>query len=163
MDCLTGYICPENEKEVYMKVLVAYNGSLNSKAAIRHGIRKIRQHGGTLTVLYVFHRSMFIDYDAGPLAEITARDEASRFVDDAEKIIAHKGMGAWSRVVLTEGNPADEIARFVEDEDIGLIFLPQHYASVAANISCPACIVPHSPHCEGPDIIDPEIAASWLV
>jgi hypothetical protein len=76
-----------------MRVLVAYNGSLNSKAAIRQGIYKVKEHGGMLIVLHVFHSNMFVDYDAGPNAEIRARDEAFSFVEEAKKIIKDEGGG----------------------------------------------------------------------
>jgi nucleotide-binding universal stress UspA family protein len=125
-----------------MRVLVAYNGSMNSKSAIKQGIRKVRERGGTLIVLYVFHRDMFIDYDAGPGAEREAREEALRLVEEAKKIIADEGKGIWSRVVVTEGNPADEIVRFAMDENIGLIFSPQYYDSIAQRIPCPVFFVP---------------------
>ena len=61
-----------------MKILMIYDGTLQSKTALTYGIGKVRERGGELIVLQVFQSSLFVDYDAGPMAEERAR--ASRIV-----------------------------------------------------------------------------------
>ncbi|MHB8845943.1 MAG: universal stress protein [Nitrospirota bacterium] len=52
-----------------MNILVAYDGTLHAKKALRYGIEKAQAAGGgALTVLQVFDRALFVDYDAGPRA-----------------------------------------------------------------------------------------------
>ena len=52
-----------------MKILTIYDGTLQSKTALTYGINKVRERGGELIVLQVFQSSLFVDYDAGPMAE----------------------------------------------------------------------------------------------
>src|SRR4030067_3408584 len=79
-------------KEVsIMKILVAYDGTLHSKVALEYGIRKVREKGGEVLVLQVFQASLFVDYDAGPRAWETARDESRRHIEETKKNIETDG------------------------------------------------------------------------
>lgn len=125
-----------------MKVLVAYDGSINSKLALKYGIRKIKELGGDLAALHVFNRSMFIDYGAGPNAEELARRESSGHVEDAKVIIADAGAEAYAKLFTTEGNPEEETVRFARTEMMDLIISPPRYKSLVKKAPCPVSIIP---------------------
>ncbi|HLB24838.1 MAG TPA: universal stress protein, partial [Nitrospirota bacterium] len=59
-----------------MKMLVAYDGTLQSKEALNFGIAKAKETGAALSVLHVFDRGMFIDYDGGLPALNAARKQS---------------------------------------------------------------------------------------
>jgi nucleotide-binding universal stress UspA family protein len=125
-----------------MKILVAYDGSLNSQTALKYGIRKVKEVGGSLFALHVFNSSMFIDYDAGPNAVEMARKESSRYVEDARRIIAETGADIHAKVFMEEGNPGEEIVSFARTETIDLIIAPPRYKAIVKNASCPVSIIP---------------------
>ncbi len=124
-----------------MKALVAYDGSLNSKTSLKYGVRKIRERGGELVVLYVFNSSMFIDYDAGPGAEQLARIESARHVEEARSIL-EGAVDIKKRIVVEEGDPAEEIIRVADEEDADIIFSPPRYRSIVKSAPCPVSIIP---------------------
>jgi nucleotide-binding universal stress UspA family protein len=113
-----------------MKVLVAYDGTLNSKTALRYGLEKARESGGELVALHVFNSNLFIDYDAIPQAEEIARREASRYVKEAETIIREEGKGVKASIIETEGNPEKEIISYAITENVDLLLCPTRYKSV---------------------------------
>jgi len=125
-----------------MKILVAYDGSINSQLALKYGLRKAREVGGSLVALYVFNSSMFIDYGAGPNAEEMARKESSVYVEDAKRIIAESGSVAYANVFTAEGNPEEETVRVARNEMLDLIIIPPRYKSIVKNAPCPVSIIP---------------------
>jgi nucleotide-binding universal stress UspA family protein len=125
-----------------MKILVAYDGSISSQLALKYGIRKTREVGGSLVALHVFNSSMFIDYGAGPKAEVLARKEASGYVEDARGIIAESGAEAYAKLFTAEGNPEEEAVRFARTEMMDLIIVPPRYKSAVKNAPCPVSIIP---------------------
>lgn len=126
-----------------MKALVAYDGSINSKTALKRAIKKVNDSGGELLVLHVFDNSIFIDYDAGPGAEKMARIESARHVEEARRILERAG-DVRSRIIVEEGNPADEIIRLAKTESVDIIFTPPKYKSVVKSAPCPVSILPGS-------------------
>jgi len=125
-----------------MKILVAYDGSINSKLALKYGIRKTREAGGSLAALHVFNSSMFMDYGAGPNAEALARKESSGYVEDAKGIIAEAGADEYAKLFKIEGNPEEETIRFARTEMMDLIIVPPRYKSVVKKAPCPVSIIP---------------------
>ncbi len=125
-----------------MKALVAYDGSLDSKKVLEYVIRKVRDNGGELIVIHVFNSNLFIGYDSSPDAEGMARIESARFVEDAKKILESSGAGMRSRIVVEEGNPADEIIRFAAEENVEIIFSPPGYRTIVKNSPCPVSVIP---------------------
>lgn len=125
-----------------MKILVAYDGSLNSQTALKYGIRKVKEVGGSLFALHVFNSSMFIDYGAGPNAEEMARKESSGYVEDAGRIIAETGTDISANLFTVEGNPKEEIINFARTEMIDLIIGPPRYKAIVNNAPCSVSIIP---------------------
>lgn len=125
-----------------MKILVAYDGSINSKTALRYGIQRIAEAGGEIVVLHVFNSAVFIDYDAGPKAEATARIESARHVEDARRILEKEALGVKSRIIVDEGIPVEEIVRRASSESVDMILSPPAYKSLVRNAPCPVSIIP---------------------
>ncbi|MFZ2198538.1 MAG: universal stress protein [Thermodesulfovibrionales bacterium] len=125
-----------------MKILVAYDGSINSKLALKYGIRKISEIGGSLAALHVFNSSMFIDYGSGPNAEALARKESSGYIEEARGIIAEHGAGEYAKLFTAEGNPEEETIRFARTEMMDLIIVPPRYKSVVKKAPCSVSIMP---------------------
>ena len=99
-----------------MKILTIFDGTLQSKTALRYGIGKVQEKGGELIVLQVFQSSLFADYDAGPKAEEMARAEAKQHYQDAVNIIGETGQAAPVRIMTEEGDPELEILRIALSE-----------------------------------------------
>jgi hypothetical protein len=100
--------------EAAMKILTIYDGTLQSKAALRYGLRKAKEKAGELIVLQVFQSSLFVDYDAGPRAEEIARAETARHRRDAETLIneARTARSSRARTVRRRRNDRGGFARF---------------------------------------------------
>jgi nucleotide-binding universal stress UspA family protein len=125
-----------------MNILVAYDGTLHAKKALRYGIQKLQKTGGNMTVLQVFDSSLFVDYDAGPRAEEMARSESVRQLEEAKQIIRENAAGLSVKVVVEEGNALRKIGDHVAAERPGLVLAPPRYKEIAALLSCPVTIVP---------------------
>ena len=67
-----------------MKVLVAYDGTLQAKDALRHGVQKVKEVGGEVVALHVFNSNLFVDYDVFG-AEEAARLESMRLAAEAKR------------------------------------------------------------------------------
>lgn len=119
-----------------MKVLVAYDGSLDSKAALKYGIRKVRENGGELIALQVFPSHLFVDYDAGPRAEELARRESFSHMEDARALVLENGRGIRARLVLREGNFSRETLSYSKEENVDLLIAPPRLASLAVKACC---------------------------
>ncbi len=126
-----------------MKILAAYDGTLNSKDVLRYGLHRVKASGGELTVLHVVDISTLLDYE-GVDAKERARRESAQFLEDAKKIIADAGKGINVKVtfITAEGVLEEEMARYAKEERVDLILVPQRYASVAKKAPCRVSIVP---------------------
>ena len=112
-----------------MKVLVAYDGTLQAKDALRHGVQKVKEVGGEVVALHVFNSNLFIDYDVFG-AEEAARLEAMRFAAEAKRILAEIGDGVKSRVIVTEGDPEEETMNFAREYNVDLLLCSPGYKSI---------------------------------
>ncbi|HEX8949149.1 MAG TPA: universal stress protein [Dissulfurispiraceae bacterium] len=117
-----------------MKVLVAYDGTLQSKEALKYGLDKVKENGGELVALHVFKSNMFVDYDSIPGAEDIARGEAARFVAEAEQLIRKEGRGVRAKVLAEDGNPAEEIINYAMAKNIDVLLCPPRYRSIIDRI-----------------------------
>ncbi|MCK9418247.1 MAG: universal stress protein [Nitrospirae bacterium] len=125
-----------------MKILTIYDGTIQSKTALRYGIRKAKEKGGEVLVLHVFQSSLFIDYGAGPKAEEAARAEVKRHLQDAENMIREVGPDVSVKIMSVEGDPAEETLRVAEAEHAGLILASPRYRAILKKASCPVYIMP---------------------
>jgi nucleotide-binding universal stress UspA family protein len=130
-------------REEEMKILIAYDGTLDSRNALRYGLKKLGEEGGSAVVLSLFHSAMFVDYGAGPKAEEMARAEAARRLADARKMVDEAG-GLRVRFEETEGEPEEEILGYAGDISFDVILAPARYGSIAGKAPCPVISFPGS-------------------
>lgn len=113
-----------------MKILVAYDGSINSKNALRYGIKKVSAAGGELIALNVFTGSTFVGYDAVPGCGESAYGQAMQHLDEAASIIRKEGKGIKASTILADGYPEEEIVNAAIEEKADLLLCPSKYKSV---------------------------------
>jgi nucleotide-binding universal stress UspA family protein len=112
-----------------MKVLVAYDGTLQAKDALKYGVEKVKEAGGEVVALHVFNSNMFLDYDVFG-AEETARLESMRLAAEARRILAEIGDGVKSRLIVTEGDPEEETMNFAREYNVDLLLCSPAYKSI---------------------------------
>jgi len=115
-----------------MKVLVAYDGTLQAKDALKYGVQKVKEKGGELVALHVFNSNMFIDYDVFG-AEEAGRAESMRFAAEAKKILGETGTGISARVIYAEGNPEEETINYARENNVDLLLCSPRYKSIIKN------------------------------
>lgn len=125
-----------------MKILTIYDGTIQSKIALEYGMKKAREKGAELILLQVFQSSLFVDYDAGPKAEEIARNEAKRFLQEAENTIRETGQGVAIRIVAEEGDPEQEILRVAKNEQADLVLVTPRYRNIMKSSTCPVSMIP---------------------
>ena len=113
-----------------MKIMVAYDGTLQAKDALKAGMDKARQKGGEVVALHVFNSGQFVDYDATPDAEQLARAEAARCIADAKQIIKEQGAGVKASLYSTDGNPDQEVLSFAKAEKVDVLLCPPRFTKV---------------------------------
>ena len=113
-----------------MKIMVAYDGTLQAKEALVYGMEKAREKGGEVVALHVFNSKMFIDYDAHVDAEAMARQESARFVEEAKSLIREKGNGVRTSLFTTEGNPTEEVISFAKEKKVDLLLCPPKFKAI---------------------------------
>ena len=110
-----------------MKIMVAYDGTLQAKEALVYGIEKARTKGGEVIALQVFNSPLFVDYDATVNAQDTARAEAARFMEEAKEIIREKAKGVKASFYSGEGNPEEEVISFARAEQVDVLLCPPKF------------------------------------
>ena len=113
-----------------MKIMVAYDGTLQAKEALVYGLDKARVKGGEVVALHVFNNSMFIDYDATIDAQSVAKAEAEKYINEAKTIIREKGKGVKASLYSTEGNPTDEMISFAKSEQVDIMLCPPKFTKI---------------------------------
>lgn len=113
-----------------MKIMVAYDGTLQAKEALVYGMQKAKEKGGEVVALHVFNSPLFVDYDATPGAESVARAESDRFMEEAKAIIREKGKGVKASLYSTEGNPEDETIAFARAEHADVLLCPPRFRRI---------------------------------
>lgn len=124
-----------------MKILVAYDGTLNAKDALRYGIRRAQSAHAELIVLSVFDPDPFIDYDVWG-AEAKARREAALHIQEAKDMLARLAHDLKVSMYSTEGNLEHVASAFAKDEHIDLILTPAKYADIVEIAPCRVSILP---------------------
>ena len=113
-----------------MKIMVAYDGTLQAKEALVYGIEKARTKGGEVIALQVFNSPLFVDYDATVNARDMARAEASRFMEEAKEIIREKAKGVKASFYSGEGNPEEEMISFAKSEQVDVLLCPPKFKTI---------------------------------
>lgn len=113
-----------------MKIMVAYDGTLQAKEALVYGMEKVREKGGEVVALHVFNSPLFMDYDATIDAQTAARNESARFIAEAKDIIRKKGKGVKASLYSTEGNPSEEVISFAKAEKVDMLLCPPKFTTI---------------------------------
>ena len=113
-----------------MKIMVAYDGTLQAKEALAYGIDKAREKGGEVVALHVLNTGLFVDYDAHPDVETMARQESARFLEEAKSLMREKGDGVKTSLYSTEGNPTEEVVSFARDNKIDILLCPPKFKTI---------------------------------
>jgi nucleotide-binding universal stress UspA family protein len=113
-----------------MKIMVAYDGTLQAKEALVYGLEKAREKGGEVVALHVFNNGMFIDYDATVDAEAIARRESARFLEEAKALIREKGKGVRASLFTTEGNPEEAVVSFAKEKMVDVLLCPPKFKGI---------------------------------
>jgi nucleotide-binding universal stress UspA family protein len=113
-----------------MKIMVAYDGTLQAKEALVYGIEKARAKGGEVVALQVFNSPMFADYDATVNTRDAAKAEAARFIAEAKEIIRTKGAGVKASLFSTEGEPEAEMINFAKAEQVDVLLCPPKFKTI---------------------------------
>ena len=113
-----------------MKIMVAYDGTLQAKDALVYGMQKARQKNGEVVALHVFNSQLFMDYDATPDAEVLARKEAARYIDEAKRLINEKGAGVKASLYSTDGNPEEEVIGFARAQNVDVLLCPPRFKGI---------------------------------
>ncbi|MCK7505050.1 MAG: hypothetical protein MZV70_13875 [Desulfobacterales bacterium] len=87
-----------------MKILVAYDGSLNAKEALRHGIEKARRGTPRSSRSTSSTRDILPFYDSLPGITDRFERDVARVVGEAETIMRAEGAGVRSRIIQYEGS-----------------------------------------------------------
>jgi nucleotide-binding universal stress UspA family protein len=113
-----------------MKIMVAYDGTLQAKEALAYGIEKARAKGGEVVALHVFNSPLFADYDATVNTRDAAKAEAARFVEEARTIIREKGTGVKASLYSTEGEPEQAMISFAKAEHVDVLLCPPKFKTI---------------------------------
>ena len=113
-----------------MKIMVAYDGTLQAKEALVYGIEKARTKGGEVIALQVFNSPLFVDYDATVNAQGAARAEAAQFMEEAKEIIREKAKGVKASFYSGEGNPEEEVISFAKAEQVDVLLCPPKFKTI---------------------------------
>ena len=115
-----------------MKVLVAYDGTLQAKDALKYGVEKVKENGGEVVALHVFNSNQYIDYDVFS-AEEAGRAESMRYVAEARKILSETGKGLRTRVIIEEGNPEEETINYARENNVDLLLCSPRYKKIISS------------------------------
>lgn len=115
-----------------MKVLVAYDGTLQAKDALKYGVEKVKENGGEVVALHVFNSNQYIDYDVFG-AEEAGRAESLRHVAEARNVLAETGKGLRTRIVVEEGNPEEETINYARENNVDLLLCSPRYRKIISS------------------------------
>jgi nucleotide-binding universal stress UspA family protein len=113
-----------------VKIMVAYDGTIQAKEALVYGMEKARTKGGEVIALHVFNSDMFVDYDAAVDAEDAARRESAGYVAEAKTLIREKGTGVNVHLYTAEGNPEAEVISFAKENKVDVLLCPPRFKSI---------------------------------
>lgn len=112
------------EQELYKKILIATDGSANTRRAVKYGIELARVAGADVCAVYVLDTSVFasMPMDAAweSMYELLRAEgnEALKYVEDKG---GQSGVSVES--VVLDGHPAHEIVDYANENEIDLIVM----------------------------------------
>ena len=117
-----------------MKVLVVYDGTLQSKEALRYGMEKMKEKGGEVIAFHVFNDTLFTGYDVAGAVE-RAKKESARHLEEAKSIVRQAADDVRASVFSGEGDPEEETIRFAAERKVDVLLCPPKYKSLIRRFS----------------------------
>ena len=112
------------ESELYKKILIATDGSENTRKAVRYGIELARIAGADVHAVYVLDAGAFatLPMDAAweSMYELL-RVEGNEAIKYVEELGAETGVTVEN--VVLDGHPAYEIVSYAQENEINLIVM----------------------------------------
>lgn len=111
------------KKEFYRNIVIATDGSENTRSAISYGIQIAKLSGATVHALYVVDTASTIsDWTAGKETIYNImRNDGEKAVSRVKKI--GEAAGVEVKEVVLDGYPSNEIIDFAENNNIDLIVM----------------------------------------
>jgi nucleotide-binding universal stress UspA family protein len=110
-----------------MKVLVAYDGSKQSKKALDKAAELAEKYGGVLLLLTVTEPVCPVGYtsesDCEKMEQILSA-ETEALLESIRKELEKKAIKV--KTLVKKGNPADEIVKLADREDVDLVVVGSH-------------------------------------
>ena len=108
-------------KSLYMNILVPLDGSSYSEKALLHACDLAKNYQSRLILLYVVEKLVFINpLDRKVYLEML-RKVGNNVLTTGKKIATNQGMN--SKIVIKEGNIANEIIKLAKKEQCNLIVM----------------------------------------
>ena len=124
-----------------MKILVIYDGSQDSKAALKYGVHKARAaSGGELIAVHVFPRTGFNAKNKNP-GERKPVPELLSCLKKIETFVSRRGNIVTISMAAATVNHRDEILTFAEKLAVDLIVAPPAYEALMEKACCISDIV----------------------
>lgn len=112
------------KRDFYRNIVIATDGSENTRRAVSHGIEIAKLSGATVYALYVVNTSSIIS-DSWTIGKESIyqiiRSEGEKAVSEVKKIGDKSGVKV--KEVVLDGYPGSEIIDFAENNDIDLIVM----------------------------------------
>lgn len=115
------------ESKFYRKILIATDGSENTKKAISYGLEIARISGAKVYTLYVVDMSSFFSMSMDPMDP--GYHEMYNYLqkegEEATREVKEAGNAAGIEVeeIVAEGHPSNEIINYAKDNNIDLIVM----------------------------------------
>jgi len=113
-----------------MKMLIAYDGTLQSKDALRFGLAKAKETGARVAILSVFDTEAFVDYEISPNQMETARKQSAARLDEARVIVKTEGAGVDVGIYTAEGDPEAQTLEFALHEGVDFLLCTKKYGGI---------------------------------
>ena len=140
-----------------MKILVAYDGTLNAKDVLRYGLYRARVSGGELKVLHVLDSPSLQDFE-GFEAYKALKKEAEYHLGELNRILDEAGKGRKVELLSCEGGLERELVDVAEQGRFDLILVPERFAGISRQSLTRVSVVPRDFSTFKVLIVDDEVA-----
>lgn len=107
---------------MFKRILVAYDGSENSKRALNVAIDIAKRYGSKLDIVEVIDTAALLSLGLAPIPENilqTVQEKVKADIDEAERKAKEAGVDA--KGVIIEGEPAASIVEYATKNNVDLI------------------------------------------
>ncbi|MGC8495339.1 MAG: universal stress protein [Syntrophobacteraceae bacterium] len=111
------------------RILVVSRSTKHCQKAVHYGISLAQKYGAKLFVIHVLHNPFTLKgWNIGiPSLQMEYERLQQTFREDIDHMVeAEKTKGLAVEAVMKEGNPAEEIIKMVEEENIDLLIMLTH-------------------------------------